>query len=352
MWMLIAHEESTTDNGGWVHYLWSAPTITLVVVSSGLSAAIAAMDFSLKRLEPYRRLSQGRVSANHSLLLDYVSMPHFIAPQKAFRNRHYIVMASSVATLLSLVLSPLASSVFVVRAAQLHQGISGFISQSVGFSAQWDALIPAYNAVNAVASMFLSEGTPPQYVYASWAFPAFELFYEPTPGISDNGNFTVELPTIVTEDGCEETNITYQDQGPGNSSFRYLATVTGVRSGATFTVELPGFGTTQYNGSIAPFNNQTDPRRQSFVYTIYTPLTEDESESDTAGPANMSAMICSPTIYLQNTVAFMGASTREVWGVLSPADSVKQPLDILNGSAAAFNGYYFDTSKYGPIVGE
>ncbi|KAI0061620.1 hypothetical protein BV25DRAFT_727561 [Artomyces pyxidatus] len=163
------------------------------------------------------------------------------------------------------------------------------------------------------------------------------------------------LDGVFTDANCEDTNITYTDLGAGY--LRYMATIVGKKTGSTFQQELPGVGGTQFNASVMPFNNETDPRRQSFVYVIFTPLTMDETQNAVIGPANISATICSPIIGVQSAIVEMDTVSRTVFSAAplttdKDSDGPLKPLDILNGTSAAFNGYFFDVSAYGPIVGD
>jgi len=96
-------------------------------------------------------------------------------------------------------------------------------------------------------------------------------------------------------------------------------------------------------------NDQSDPRLQSFVYQIYTPLTEDQSQATIVGPPNMSVTICSPTVYAQDAIVNLDSATRTLNSAQPVAERPATNLPFLSGSAA-FNGYYFNVSQYGPIV--
>ncbi|KII84748.1 hypothetical protein PLICRDRAFT_340643 [Plicaturopsis crispa FD-325 SS-3] len=92
------------------HYLWTIPP---VIVTVAIAAIVSSMDYSLKRLQPFVNLIKGDASADHSLLLDYVSAPRYLVWSYALKNKHWVVTCSTLATLFCALLSPLASSLFV-----------------------------------------------------------------------------------------------------------------------------------------------------------------------------------------------------------------------------------------------
>lgn len=297
-----------------------------------------------------------------------------------------IARSSSIASLLALIISPLASAIFIVKTAPSSQTVTGSLQQNLAFVPEWDAVGPAYSAANLVSTVFLANGSLPPYATSGWAFPSFALDSSVSAGISSNSTLSLTLPGIVTAANCEDTDITFNilplHAGDNN---RYNASMKGKQSGSVFYKGIPYViqhlsnelaadnmyfliqerhletrnSTYIYShpfvmmlivflyseGDTWPLNNEADQRRQSFIYTIWTPL-------EGGGPPNMSAVICSPTVQMQKVRATFDSATRTV-----VKDSVQtgagkaSPLSILNNTASALNGYYFDRSIYGDIVG-
>lgn len=78
---------------------------TMVAVTFGILWQVT--DFEVKRVEPYYQLSkEGGALAAESLLVDYITFFNFFRPIKAFRYKHYAVVVSSLATLISVSLVP------------------------------------------------------------------------------------------------------------------------------------------------------------------------------------------------------------------------------------------------------
>ncbi|KAF2135393.1 uncharacterized protein K452DRAFT_196495, partial [Aplosporella prunicola CBS 121167] len=87
-------ELTTAKYFGWKY----APTITFL--SYGISWQIA--DFDVKRLEPYYQLSRPTgATATESLNMDYLTSLSWLVPLKAIRHRHWAVLYSSLATLIT-----------------------------------------------------------------------------------------------------------------------------------------------------------------------------------------------------------------------------------------------------------
>ena len=87
-----------------VFFCWKyLPTIALVTY--GVLWQVA--DYDVQRLEPYYQLSRptGNI-ASRSLSLDYVTLWAYFVPFKAIKNRHWVVLTSSIATILATTVAP------------------------------------------------------------------------------------------------------------------------------------------------------------------------------------------------------------------------------------------------------
>ncbi|KAI0263778.1 hypothetical protein BC834DRAFT_885588 [Gloeopeniophorella convolvens] len=156
-------------------------------------------------------------------------------------------MTSTIASLLSLLLSPLASTIFTVRSSQVVHDVPVKLVQDVGFPANWDALIPAYNAVNVASSIFLSNGSMLPYATSEWAFPMFEIDEEALQPHQSLFNTTLELTMtgIITAANCEDTSITWSFNNSVDDAYPYKAEAVGKISGARIAENFTGYGGTQ-----------------------------------------------------------------------------------------------------------
>ena len=78
---------------------------TIAMVSYGVLWQVT--DYDVQRLEPYYQLSRptGNI-ASKSLSLDYVTLWAYFVPFKAIKNRHWVVLTSSIATILATTAAP------------------------------------------------------------------------------------------------------------------------------------------------------------------------------------------------------------------------------------------------------
>ena len=122
-------------------------------------------------------------------------------------------------------LSPLASTLLVIKPSPYRNVRTGQLSQDIGFVTQWDALLPAYSAINLASSICLANASFPPYVTPQWALPAFQLHTPASQGLF-NSTLSTVLPGIQTSVNCENTKIVW------NSPL--LATVWGLETGYSF----------------------------------------------------------------------------------------------------------------------
>ncbi|KAI0045082.1 hypothetical protein FA95DRAFT_171186 [Auriscalpium vulgare] len=339
---------STTDGHRWEHYLSSLPTFIIVVISSAVYGFIMALHNALKGLEPYRRLSQGNASANESLLLDYISMPSIHSTFSAIKNGHIIVATSGVAALLALILSPLASTVFVVKASPQQHKITMHQTQSIGFVLGYDTLVPESHAMNSLASKFLSGATLPPYVTESWAFPSFDLEETGPTGISNSTLYVPNYPGLLSRANCEDTSIEFSSK-PADLDNGFTATAVGKSSGRTYNLDSLGVYGHPYAMTMTiprydaqwTTNNSTDIRYWAVISYISSPLSESKPPDDAAVAPNVSAIVCYPTVEVQQVQVSFDAATRTVYGDSIVPMGVAGPTDLFNGTSAAFNAFEF-----------
>ncbi|KAI0045089.1 hypothetical protein FA95DRAFT_171026 [Auriscalpium vulgare] len=231
------HVSSTTDGDRWEYYLSSLPTLIVVLISSVVNGFMVALHNALKGLEPYRRLSQGNASADESLLLDYISMPSIYSTYRAIKNGHFIVATTGVAALLALILSPLASTVFVVRVAPHQQEVTMHQNQTIGFPFEYDGLVAAYHAVSHLETKYLSGAPLPPYVAGSWAFPSFDLEETGMAGTSNSTVYVPSYPGLISRANCEDTSIEIRDLQTDTDD-RFQANAVGKTSGRIYPVYI------------------------------------------------------------------------------------------------------------------
>jgi len=76
-----------------IRFAW---TLGPVLIAKSLGLILLSIDFDTQRIQPWLSLAEGRASASKSLLLDY---PGLFAPRRpiaALKNRHWLVLITSV----------------------------------------------------------------------------------------------------------------------------------------------------------------------------------------------------------------------------------------------------------------
>ncbi|KAJ7598615.1 hypothetical protein C8J56DRAFT_914511 [Mycena floridula] len=99
-----------------LHYVYTLPP---VIVAAMLVTIWTLVDIEIKKLQPYVDLVDGDSPPERSLFLDYTRKSNFLIWFSAGRNRHYLVVFTSLMVLLCLTFQPLASSLLQVRDAWL-----------------------------------------------------------------------------------------------------------------------------------------------------------------------------------------------------------------------------------------
>jgi hypothetical protein len=70
--------------------------LILGFIARAVDLTVASLDFNTQRVQPWLVLAQGNAPAHMSLLLDYPGLFGPFIPLTAFRNRHWLVLLTSV----------------------------------------------------------------------------------------------------------------------------------------------------------------------------------------------------------------------------------------------------------------
>ena len=162
-------------------FLWtSLPVFVIQVYVLGL----IAITTSFATRQPFVELHHSRLiggrgaHAKVSIHLDYRSLPSFLVPFRAFRNRHYILaMCLNYSVFLQLFLTPLASHLFETMSQNTGKAI--LVSKAYHYD---DSALPELADITSVFDIVLSSA-----VYGSQSIPWTTLSesFLPATGISD-----------------------------------------------------------------------------------------------------------------------------------------------------------------------
>lgn len=153
----ILRFDRVTDVPVWSFFCWKYLP-TLIFVTYGVLWQI--MDFEIKRLEPYYRLSQTSGStAAESLNLDHLSLWSYLVPFKAFRLRQWAVFFSSVGNLLTTSVCPSLQNPSVRFDENPNCGSEGCPEEQYHFYVRivpaWSRALTSFLAITAVLAMIL-----------------------------------------------------------------------------------------------------------------------------------------------------------------------------------------------------
>ncbi|PLB51490.1 hypothetical protein P170DRAFT_453201 [Aspergillus steynii IBT 23096] len=104
-----------------------------VLISSIIRQVWATLDFNLKLMEPYYRLSKGNERPDRTLTLDYQGTPYGILPCKALWNGHYLVAMVGFGTILGDVLTVTLTSLSTATETYRTFSISAILSIIIVF---------------------------------------------------------------------------------------------------------------------------------------------------------------------------------------------------------------------------
>ncbi|PIA97501.1 hypothetical protein CB0940_05286 [Cercospora beticola] len=186
LWSLDQSRNGFHVTSGSKQYAWTyAPTAVLVVVIS----LWRQVDYQCKMLQPWRELYDGSVSADRSILLDYISPLQATSLIKAIRYRHTAVIASICGFAILKLIVLFSTGLFVLKPTILQDTRSIKLSTSfdgkefwnyVQFEPIFDEKEPIYRAVGASCvqtyyGILRGDVETPKTVVELRTFQCFEL---------------------------------------------------------------------------------------------------------------------------------------------------------------------------------
>ncbi|ORY00087.1 hypothetical protein BCR34DRAFT_618710 [Clohesyomyces aquaticus] len=191
----------------------------LTAVFVVLSSLWIQVDFWCKVLVPWQAMKVGGASADKTLLLDYVSSNPAVAARDAWRNEHWVVMATTLGGVLLQLLTILSTTLIAVRPtplshhnlAMLHTG--RFANVSLGAISDGPLAIAAYTGI-------VTQGLPhPNGTFANIAYETIE-----PAGSLPTINATVRADTVAffPNVNCEVAEVSLLETKTGwlNVSFK------------------------------------------------------------------------------------------------------------------------------------
>ncbi|KAJ7046989.1 hypothetical protein C8F04DRAFT_1062401 [Mycena alexandri] len=305
---------------------------TLLV--AGLLLIWQSSDRSYRELQPYIVLARGNVTAAEGLLANYSGLSVWSTIANSLKFRHYLILLSTITTLLGSLLQPLAGS--VIQAEQLPSTTNGIFIQStktLGVVSDESTLAAFLAAAGfADAAVFHSLPDPP-FIHGGWSIAEFAIPSAPVL----NGTLSVNTTSIETAVNCEVPQ-TFNLTALGSGNFSIQATTSGGCGGnVTFDPDSTTSGT-QY-GVVALENcGSDDIEFQPVMFWFFHRKADDIQTPQAAG------VFCNPTISALNVMATVDLNNNSIISVTT----LSAVTSSNNVTGAPQNGRAFNSLKFPP----
>ncbi|KAF5390631.1 hypothetical protein D9757_002631 [Collybiopsis confluens] len=203
----------TGDDVSLWHYVYTLPPSFAAMI---LVALWAWTDIEIKKMQPYIELLHGDSPPQRSLLLDYTRSNNFIVWTQAARNKHYLVVLTTLMVLLTLSFQPLASALLIVRNTwwqlpdmTVHNLAHIGLNQGTNFQD-----LTSFLAAAGFASANVQYGLDnPPFISGPYTVAPFEL---PT-NIPINGTtLFVNTTALKSDPGCQLGQVNMSSNGDGS----------------------------------------------------------------------------------------------------------------------------------------
>ncbi|KAJ7775089.1 hypothetical protein B0H16DRAFT_1303748 [Mycena metata] len=305
---------------------------TLLV--AGLVLIWQSSDRSYRELQPYIVLARGNATAAEGLLANYVSLSVWSTISTSLKFQHYLILLSTITTLLGSLLQPLAGS--IIQAEQLPSTTNGIFIQStktLGVASD-ESTLNAFLAAAGFADAAVFHSLPdPPFIHAGWSIAEFAIPSGPVL----NGTLSVNTTSVQTAVNCEVPQ-TFNLSALGSANFSIQATTPGGCDGnVTFNPDSTTSGT-QY-GVVAVENCGSDDIEFQPVMFWFFHRKADDIQTPQAA-----AVFCNPTISALNVMATVDLNNNSIISVtsLSPVTSSN------NFTGSPQNGRAFNSLKFPP----
>ncbi|KAJ7510053.1 hypothetical protein B0H11DRAFT_2414613 [Mycena galericulata] len=291
-------------------------------------------DRSYRELQPYIVLARGNVTAAEGLLSNYSGLSVYGTISNAIKFRHYLILLSTLTTLLGFSLQPLAGS--IIQIEQLPQTTNGIIvpsTNTIGLAPD-EAQLNAFSAAAgfAEAAVFFNLSDPP-FIYGQFAVAEFQL----PLGSVLNGTLSVNTTAIQTTANCELPS-TFTLSTPGTSNFTIQATSSAGCTGSVTFDTNSTVSNTQY-GAISIANcGSSDVQFQPVMFWFF-----HRKDDDIHTPQGAS-VFCSPSIQAFNVIADTDLNNGSIIGI-TKLDSVTTSNNV---TGSPLNGQAFNSLKFPP----
>ncbi|KIK67947.1 hypothetical protein GYMLUDRAFT_190832 [Collybiopsis luxurians FD-317 M1] len=195
------------------HFVYTLPPSFAAMI---LVALWAWTDIEIKKMQPYIELLHGDSPPQRSLLLDYTRSNNFIVWTQAARNKHYLVVLTTLMVLLTLSFQPLAGALLIVQNTWWHlpdTNVQNTAQLGLNQDANFQNLT-SFLAAAGFASADVQYGLPsPPFISGQYTVAPFE----PPSGIPINGTtLYVNTTALKSNPGCQPAPVNNTANGDGS----------------------------------------------------------------------------------------------------------------------------------------
>ncbi|KAK7020468.1 hypothetical protein R3P38DRAFT_1215233 [Favolaschia claudopus] len=304
-------------------------------------------DRSYRELQPYIVLARGNVTAAEGLLANYSGLSAWGVITNALKFRHYLILISTLTTLLGSFLQPLAGS--IIQVTQLPK-TSGGSTKTIGLVS--DVLdLNAFLAAAGYAEAAVFHGlSDPPFIHGAWSIAEFEVISnlnflvnnshrQQFPDTSVlNGTLSVNTTAIQTLANCQAPQATELLSVPGTPNFTIQAlNSAGCVGSTTFNPESTS-SSTQYGAAAVQNCGETDVQFQPIMFWFFHIRQINESFAEPQG----AAVFCKPSIKAFNVMTTTDVNNGLIVGIV-PFDDVTTSNNVTGSpqNGRAFNSVRF-----------
>ncbi|TFY73179.1 hypothetical protein EWM64_g10833, partial [Hericium alpestre] len=274
------------------------PPVGVAMIFVGLWAWT---DNEVKRMQPYVDLAHGSSPAERSLLLDYTRSHNFFVWWNAGRNKHYIVVLTTLMAIVALAFQPLAAALFTLRDTYITL-------PGLRMDADAQDLTSFLGASGYASSAILYNLGDPNFVNGGYSVGSFDYpLY-----LADNETLATNTTGILSDPGCRgpdsPVNMVQHPDGTGwNNSATF--------DGCTFFWEVDKSSKNLFGTEILPDCAAFANTDVAFLPVIFWFFTYQPT-------AMASVSMCRPSIALHNVAVEVDLHSGNLTSVSKLSDVV------------------------------
>ncbi|KAI1357374.1 hypothetical protein F5Y08DRAFT_352560 [Xylaria arbuscula] len=186
---------ATSDDA--LHYLWTlGPTAFL----TGLAAFWARTEYQSKLIAPWMRLSQDKIPASRTLLLDYISPFSILTITRSWRNQDYTVFISIVVSIIIKILITLSSALITLSPMNISRACP-MVLQDRFINSNVKLLTPSMLAPFIIQGLGDQNITLPEGISSNYAYQSVQT------NLPNTTQTQITVDGLINSVDCEPVDI-------------------------------------------------------------------------------------------------------------------------------------------------